>query len=387
MGVQNLLPLVSPVAQKLPLTAFRGKRVAIDGFVWLHRGSFGCAREICKDPGSERILPYLAARMRRIRAAGIIPVVVFDGQSLPQKRNTNAKRHQERSENREKARLLEESGLFQEAIQYYQKGVEISFQTVYRWIKELKNEGIEYIVSPYEADAQLAYLARIGYVDCVLTEDSDLLVYQTPLTLFKWDDMNMVTCVKYDDVLRLLGLTSQQFTAVCCFSGCDYLDHINKIGIQTAIKMIKATGSGQAMIAALRANGKHEVPPDYEEQLERAMTTFEAQRVYDPYSKKLKTLVAIENPQDFLGPVLAPDLLADLVAGKIDTRTLQRVEPEPPIGKTSPYFDKKEEKTPDEKVKSKSPYFTKYKSGSAKKQSPKAPPSRTIASYFDLAPK
>lgn len=41
----------------------------------------------------------------------------------------------------------------------------------------LKQAGIEYIVAPYEADAQLAYLSISGYVDAVITEDSDLLAY------------------------------------------------------------------------------------------------------------------------------------------------------------------------------------------------------------------
>ena len=44
----------------------------------------------------------------------------------------------------------------------------------------LKREGIECIVAPYEADAQLAYLALTGDVDAVITEDSDLLPYGCP---------------------------------------------------------------------------------------------------------------------------------------------------------------------------------------------------------------
>jgi exonuclease-1 len=32
-------------------------------------------------------------------------------------------------------------------------------------------------VAPYEADAQLAFLSLGGYVDCIITEDSDLLAY------------------------------------------------------------------------------------------------------------------------------------------------------------------------------------------------------------------
>jgi exonuclease-1 len=36
---------------------------------------------------------------------------------------------------------------------------------------------VAYIVSPYESDAQLAFLVKQGYADVAITEDSDLLVY------------------------------------------------------------------------------------------------------------------------------------------------------------------------------------------------------------------
>lgn len=36
---------------------------------------------------------------------------------------------------------------------------------------------VPYVVAPYEADAQLAYLEKKGIIDGILTEDSDLLVF------------------------------------------------------------------------------------------------------------------------------------------------------------------------------------------------------------------
>jgi hypothetical protein len=44
----------------------------------------------------------------------------------------------------------------------------------------LKGAAVQFIVAPYEADAQMAYLARRGDVHAVITEDSDLLVYGCP---------------------------------------------------------------------------------------------------------------------------------------------------------------------------------------------------------------
>lgn len=48
----------------------------------------------------------------------------------------------------------------------------------------LRQENVEYIVAPYEADAQMAFLARNGHVDLVITEDSDLVAYACPQVLF-----------------------------------------------------------------------------------------------------------------------------------------------------------------------------------------------------------
>jgi exonuclease-1 len=47
-------------------------------------------------------------------------------------------------------------------------------------MQALKRRGVEFIVAPYEADAQMAYLATNGLVDVVITEDSDLLTYGCP---------------------------------------------------------------------------------------------------------------------------------------------------------------------------------------------------------------
>ena len=47
------------------------------------------------------------------------------------------------------------------------------------------NEEIEFIVSPYEADAQLAYLSRTNYVDYIVTEDSDLIAFGAKRILYK----------------------------------------------------------------------------------------------------------------------------------------------------------------------------------------------------------
>jgi 5'-3' exonuclease len=48
----------------------------------------------------------------------------------------------------------------------------------------LRSENVEFVVAPYEADAQLAYLTTLdadqGGIAAVVTEDSDLIAYCCP---------------------------------------------------------------------------------------------------------------------------------------------------------------------------------------------------------------
>jgi hypothetical protein len=46
MGIKGLLPLLKPVTKDIHIKQFAGKRVAVDGHCWLHRGTFGCSYEL-----------------------------------------------------------------------------------------------------------------------------------------------------------------------------------------------------------------------------------------------------------------------------------------------------------------------------------------------------
>ncbi|KAJ0493783.1 putative exodeoxyribonuclease I [Helianthus annuus] len=47
-------------------------------------------------------------------------------------------------------------------------------------LKVLKKENISCVVAPYEADAQMTFLAISKHVDAVITEDSDLIPFGCP---------------------------------------------------------------------------------------------------------------------------------------------------------------------------------------------------------------
>lgn len=70
--------------------------------------------------------------------------------------------------------------------------IDISPDIANRLIDRLKTEKVKFIVAPYEADAQLAYLSREGIADVIITEDSDLMAFGAKKMLYKLDFTTLV---------------------------------------------------------------------------------------------------------------------------------------------------------------------------------------------------
>lgn len=76
-----------------------------------------------------------------------------------------------------------------------------------------------------EAETLCAYLCAKGLVDAVLTEDTDVLAYGTPLMIafkdFKLSDRK-VYGLHMPSILDYLDMTQEEFTDLCILLSCDY---------------------------------------------------------------------------------------------------------------------------------------------------------------------
>lgn len=159
------------------------------------------------------------------------------------------------------------------------------------------------MVAPYEADAQMAYLERIGIVDGIITEDSDLLVFGCRRVLFKLDAVSSsITYISRDDFgsvttadagISLLGWTDSQFRAMAILSGCDYLPSIPGVGLKTAWALLRKHRTVDQLVRALRLEGKKAVPKGYLQAFLLAEKVFLHQRVYCPLDQKVVCLTEI----------------------------------------------------------------------------------------------
>ena len=83
--------------------------------------------------------------------------IVFDGNRLGNKSKEEDKRSYHREEQQRVARDLLEQGEEEKDKRIYVASLDITPQMVKKVAEKLKVMGVEYIVAPYKADAQLAY--------------------------------------------------------------------------------------------------------------------------------------------------------------------------------------------------------------------------------------
>lgn len=245
MGIIGLLPLLKSVSEKVHLDSFKGQSVAVDAYSWLHKSVYTCAIDLYQNPETTNShIEYCVARVKQLLRHGIKPIIVFDGAQLPNK----AGKEQERAESRriaaEKAENLLKSGKITEASSAIAKCIDVTPQMAYKFIVELKCLNVDFIVAPYEADAQMAWLSINNLVDAIISEDSDLLVYGAKKILYKLDKFGIgeeisVSNIKNTIDLDLSRFDFKMFRLMCILSGCDYLSSIPGMGIKTAHKYIQ----------------------------------------------------------------------------------------------------------------------------------------------------
>lgn len=100
--------------------------------------------------------------------------------------------------------------------------------------------GVPWINAPGEAEATCAVLCRLGYVDAVLSEDTDVLNYRSPKFIHKLNlYQGTAQEIDFQELLDALEFDSSQFMDFCIMCGTDYNTNVHKIGPEKAFRLIK----------------------------------------------------------------------------------------------------------------------------------------------------
>lgn len=270
---------------------------------------------------------------------GVTPYLVFDGDNLPSKSGTEADRLSKREESKKLALELYNKGRTAEAQQEFQKAVDVTPYMARQLIEELKRMKVQYVVAPYEADAQLVYLEKKGIINGIISEDSDLLVFGAKRLLSKLDQHGDCIEINRNEFtacrdISLIGWTDADFRRMCILSGCDYLPNIPKMGLKTAYRHVRKHKSVEKVLKVLQFEGHSRIPAGYLENFHQAENTFLYQRVFCPVLQKLVTLTTAEpglklDEMPYIGADVEPEIAIGVACGDLDPMTKETINLKP----------------------------------------------------------
>lgn len=54
MGIPGLLPALRSITVPVHVSAYSGKKVAVDAYSWLHKGAYSCSQELCEGQAPDK---------------------------------------------------------------------------------------------------------------------------------------------------------------------------------------------------------------------------------------------------------------------------------------------------------------------------------------------
>lgn len=325
------MPLLKSIHKPSHLRNFAGQTLGVDAYGWLHRGTVSCAIELAQQKPTRKHIEFTLNRVRMLIHFGVKPFLVFDGDYLPSKAHTEKERAARRKESKRVGLELLRMGRVSQAHLELQKAVDVTPLMAREFIEELKRLDVPYIVAPYEADSQLAYLEKQGVISGIISEDSDLLVFGAQCLLTKLDQHGECVVINRVDFtacreISLVGWTDKEFRMMTMLSGCDYLPGIDKMGLKTAYRLVRKHKTIDRIVRTVQFDGKMRVPAGYVEAFTRAERTFLHQWVFCPEAQCLVNLNKVPADLDlkdmpYIGKSVEPEVAAGVASGDLDPNT------------------------------------------------------------------
>ncbi|KAH8070092.1 cAMP-dependent protein kinase regulator [Aureococcus anophagefferens] len=273
MGITGLNKLLRPLSRDVDARDYAQLAAGVDGSAWLHRAYWGAVAEDVDEPAEleARVCAYFEKYAAVLATELDVAVtVVFDGAPPAQKRAKT---------------LKGTAGPPRPSPQSFVAAVRNT-------LAPLRNCAT--LVAPAEADAQLAFLARRGDVDVVLTDERTSSPLGAPRALGAVDgDGESGRTLRGDEFAladlgadaaghpaRFCDWSEDAFLSFCVACGCDYCPQVRGVGPVRARELVESQRDPERVAAALAELPN--APPDYAATFRRAFALFRHQRVVDP---------------------------------------------------------------------------------------------------------
>ncbi|KAJ8359604.1 hypothetical protein SKAU_G00161290 [Synaphobranchus kaupii] len=339
MGIQGLLQFIKDASEAISVRKYKGQTVAVDTYCWLHKGAFSCAEKLAKGEPTDQYVMYCMKFVDMLLSFGVKPILVFDGCNLPSKREVETSRRERRQANLKKGKQLLREGKISEARDCFTRCINITPAMAHEVIKAARTRGVDCLVAPYEADAQLAFLNKTGIAQAVITEDSDLLAFGCKKVILKMDKLGNGLEIDQSNLGRCRALgdvfTEEKFRYMCILSGCDYLASLYGIGLGKACKLLKVA-SNPDILKVIRKMGQYlkmnvAVSEEYIEGFVKANNTFLYQLIFDPIRRKVVPLNPYPDDIDpgclgYAGHNVGDEKGLQMALGNMDINTMQKID-------------------------------------------------------------
>ena len=248
-GIKHLCKIMKEASKRLPITDAYGdgSNYGLDISIVIMKAlrNVDASDQFWQDPmvPVTAITIHLDKLKNTMDGANISFIAVFDGCRHPLKGKTTEKRN----------------NIYETKSQQLKELVEANDPNNYPIIRKLRRDtvkmrpdiiavarewcdthGVKYICAPFEADWQLAMMCKQGFIQGVISEDSDMIVLGISKVVM---GLNLVDktfiLVEYDHVIEVLkdrlsvvDFSHDHLLAYAAFLGNDYLDNVKGNGLK-----------------------------------------------------------------------------------------------------------------------------------------------------------
>ena len=256
MGNADLRQLAA--IEDVTFEAVAGSVVAVDAHNWLYQYLTTTVKFTADDvyttsEGEEVAnLVGIVQGLPKFFEHDLTPVFVFDGGVTDLKEDEVSRRREQRERAEERLEAARERGDAVDAAR-----LEAQTQRLTDVIQETSREllrrlGVPVVEAPAEGEAQASYMARVGDVDYVGSEDYDTLLFGAPYTLRQLTSKGDPERMGLQETLDRHDITWEQLVDVAILVGTDFNEGISGVGPKTALSAVREHGD---LWAALEARG------------------------------------------------------------------------------------------------------------------------------------
>ena len=280
MGIKSLTQTVKKSAPDSILNEnlykLSGKKVAVDASLIIYQQLLSNNKKFFYN-SEGKITNHITGLFYKIMnyiTLGIELIFIFDGKP-PDNKQLCIQGRKEKSE-KAKQQLMNKDMNEEEKFKLEKASTRVTKEMI-NDVKQLLNlMGVSYIHPDVgEGEAYASELCRMGFVDYVLTEDMDSLVYGCPNLIRNCIDKDLkrkgiVSIFNYEKLIEDLKLNHSQFVEFCILCGCDYCPSVSKIGNITALKLFQKHKDIETIIK----NTNYSFPEKYLETFHQAKKNF-----------------------------------------------------------------------------------------------------------------